>query len=205
MYQVWVLRIAATLMKHWVKLKFYFRKFCVYYIILPLLKMKLMIFTLWFCVSLTERSLFPSSPCKSNGTQLFLREIHTSSSPFYSSDSLRCQCRWYIWRGVTKELTRHPEVMVLNAPMTGATSVASSVTFSFFVRAYLINLCFSSVSVCHVSLQKPKMGFRSPETGATGSCEILRWILGTKLCPSRKATSRLSSWPISPVLLLLSL
>lgn len=99
-----------------------------------------------------------SSPCRSNGTQLFLRETHTSSAPFYSFDSLRCQCRWYIWRGVTKELTRHPEVMVLNAPMTGATSVASSVTFSFFVRAYLINLCFSSVSLCHVSPQKPKMG-----------------------------------------------
>lgn len=151
--------------------------------------------------------LSPSSPCRSNKTQLFLRKTHTSSAPFYSSDSLRCQCRWYIWRGVTKELTRHPEVMVLNAPMTGATSVARSVTFSFFVRAYLINLCFSSVSVCHVSPQKPKMGIRSPETGATGSCEILKWILGTELCPSRRATSRLSSWPrpISPVFLLLSL
>lgn len=143
------------------------------------------------------KAVFFSSPYRSNRTQLLLRETHTSSAPFYSSDNLRLQRRWYIWRGMTKELTHHPEVMVLNAPMTGATSVASSVTFSFFVRVHLTNLCFSSVSVCHVSTQKPKMGIRSHETGATGSCEILKWILGTQLCPPRRTVSpRLSSWPI---------
>lgn len=101
----------------------------------------------WLKAAFSSSSLY-----RSKGTQLFLRETHTSSAPFCSSHNLRHQRRWSIWRGMTRELTHHLEVMVPNAPMTEATSIASPVTFSvfFFDGVYLINLCFPSVSVCHV-------------------------------------------------------
>lgn len=97
------------------------------------------------------KAVFSSlSPYRNHGTELFLREMHTSSAPFYSLHNLRHQRSWSIWRGMTRELSHHPEVMVPNVPITEATSIASPVTLSFFVRVYLINLHFPSVSVCHV-------------------------------------------------------
>lgn len=99
----------------------------------------------WLKAAFSSSSLY-----RSNGTQLFLRETHTSSAPFCSSHSLRHQRRWSIWRGMTRELTHHLEVMVPNAPMTEATSIASPVTFSlfFFLMGFILLTYVSHLWVC---------------------------------------------------------